>query len=56
MDNASKDNVPLFDVNQFSYFKVLSNGILSKNQPAMVKAKLVSTEKKIKEASGVVAA
>ncbi|KAL3824880.1 hypothetical protein ACJIZ3_020909 [Penstemon smallii] len=44
-DKASKDNVPLFDVTQFGYFK-----------PVVVKAKLVSkvAEKKIKEAGGAV--
>jgi large subunit ribosomal protein L27Ae len=54
VDNASKDNVPLFNVNQFGYFKVLGNGILSENQPAVIKAKLVSAKKKIKGAGGAV--
>ncbi|KAA0034278.1 hypothetical protein IC582_023250 [Cucumis melo] len=55
-DKASKDNVPLVDVTQFGYFKVLGKGVLPENQPIVVKAKLVSkiAEKKIKEAGGAV--
>ncbi|KAK4488493.1 hypothetical protein RD792_004257 [Penstemon davidsonii] len=53
-DKASKDNVPLVDVTQFGYFKVLGKGLLPPDQPVVVKAKLVSkvAEKKIKEAGG----
>ncbi|KAK6160256.1 hypothetical protein DH2020_003637 [Rehmannia glutinosa] len=55
-DKASKDNVPLVDVTQFGYFKVLGKGVLPENKPVVVKAKLVSkiAEKKIKEAGGAV--
>ncbi|KAK4480152.1 hypothetical protein RD792_013211 [Penstemon davidsonii] len=55
-DKASKDNVPLVDVTQFGYFKVLGKGLLPPDQPVVVKAKLVSkvAEKKIKEAGGAV--
>ncbi|KAL0357885.1 UNVERIFIED_CONTAM: 60S ribosomal protein L27a-2 [Sesamum calycinum] len=55
-DKASKDNVPLIDVTQFGYFKVLGKGALPENKPVVVKAKLVSkvAEKKIKEAGGAV--
>lgn len=55
-DKSSKDNVPLVDVTQFGYFKVLGKGALPENQPMVVKAKLVSkiAEKKIKEAGGAV--
>jgi large subunit ribosomal protein L27Ae len=54
LDKDSKDNVPLLEVTQVGYFKVLGKGILPKNQPAVVKAKLLSktAEKKIKEAGG----
>ena len=55
-DKATKDNVPVVDVTQFGYFKVLGKGVLPGNQPFVVKAKLVSktAEKKIKEAGGAV--
>ena len=55
-DKASKDNVPLIDVTQFGYFKVLGKGVLPENQPVVVKAKLISkiAEKKIKENGGAV--
>ncbi|KAM1111952.1 hypothetical protein ACFX2I_044888 [Malus domestica] len=47
--------VPLLDVTQFGYFKVLGKGVLP-SQPLVVKAKLISktAEKKIKEAGGAV--
>ncbi|KAF2288517.1 hypothetical protein GH714_008110 [Hevea brasiliensis] len=50
-DKASKDNVPMIDVTQYGYFKVLGKGALPDNKPVVVKAKLVSkiAEKKIKE-------
>ncbi|PQM42987.1 60S ribosomal protein L27a-2 [Prunus yedoensis var. nudiflora] len=54
---ANKGNdVPLIDVTQFGYFKVLGKGALPQNQPVVVKAKLISktAEKKIKEAGGAV--
>ncbi|KAI9192542.1 hypothetical protein LWI28_024498 [Acer negundo] len=56
MEKATKDNVPLIDVTQFGYFKVLSKDSLPGDQPFVVKAKLVSktAEKKIKEAGGAV--
>ncbi|CAI9785141.1 unnamed protein product [Fraxinus pennsylvanica] len=55
-DAASKDKVPVIDVTQFGYFKVLGKGVLPENKPVVVKAKLVSknAEKKIKEAGGAV--
>ncbi|KAF8390489.1 hypothetical protein HHK36_025015 [Tetracentron sinense] len=55
-DKASPDNVPLLDVTQFGYFKVLGKGVLNCSQPIVVKAKIVSkiAEKKIKEAGGAV--
>ncbi|CAA3020309.1 60S ribosomal L27a-3 [Olea europaea subsp. europaea] len=55
-DAASMDKVPVIDVTQFGYFKVLGKGVLPENQPVVVKAKLVSkiAEKKIKEAGGSV--
>ncbi|GAV65542.1 Ribosomal_L18e domain-containing protein [Cephalotus follicularis] len=57
-DTASlvDNQVPLIDVTQFGYFKVLGKGVLPLNQPFVVKAKLVSktAEKKIKEAGGAV--
>nr|GLL22400.1 60S ribosomal protein L27a-3 [Ipomoea trifida] len=55
-DKASKDDVPLIDVTQLGFFKVLGKGVFLSNQPVVVKAKLVSkiAEKKIKEASGTV--
>ncbi|KAK9174646.1 hypothetical protein WN944_029683 [Citrus x changshan-huyou] len=51
---ASKDNVPMIDVTQFGYFKVLSKGDFPENQLVVVKAELFSktAEKKIKEAGG----
>ncbi|KAF5746565.1 60S ribosomal protein L27A [Tripterygium wilfordii] len=53
---ASKDNVPMLDVTQFGYFKVLGKGVLPENKPIVVKAKLISkiAEKKIKENGGAV--
>ncbi|KAL9666170.1 hypothetical protein QQ045_000494 [Rhodiola kirilowii] len=55
-DKASKDNVPVIDVTQFGYFKVLGKGMLPDSKPVVVKAKLISktAEKRIKEAGGVV--
>ncbi|KAK9209512.1 hypothetical protein WN944_001879 [Citrus x changshan-huyou] len=55
---ASKDNVPMIDVTQFGYFKVLGKGLLLENQLVVVKAKLVSktAKKKIKKAGGTSAA
>lgn len=55
-DKASKDNVPVVDVTQFGYFKVLGKGMLPESKPVVVKAKLISktAEKKIKEAGGAV--
>ncbi|KAJ6870765.1 60S ribosomal protein L27a-3 [Populus alba x Populus x berolinensis] len=55
-DKATKDTVPMIDVTQFGYFKVLGKGVLPEKQPIVVKAKLVSkiAEKKIKEAGGAV--
>jgi large subunit ribosomal protein L27Ae len=52
---ATADSVPLIDVTQFGYFKVLGKGELP-SQPIVVKAKLISklAEKKIKEAGGAV--
>jgi len=34
---ASKDNVPMIDVTQFGYFKVLGKGLLLENQLVVVK-------------------
>lgn len=53
---SSDDKVPMIDVTQFGYFKVLGKGMLPPSQPVVVKAKLVSkiAEKKIKEAGGAV--
>jgi large subunit ribosomal protein L27Ae len=53
---SSKDNVPLIDVTQHGFFKVLGKGHLPENKPFVVKAKLISktAEKKIKEAGGAV--
>ncbi|KAJ6911504.1 hypothetical protein NC652_021955 [Populus alba x Populus x berolinensis] len=53
---ATKDTVPMIDVTQFGYFKVLGKGVLPEKQPIVVKAKLISkiAEKKIKEAGGAV--
>ncbi|KAK3212209.1 hypothetical protein Dsin_016915 [Dipteronia sinensis] len=42
MEKATKDNVPLIDVTQFRYFKVLGKGFLPGDQSFIVKAKLVS--------------
>jgi large subunit ribosomal protein L27Ae len=55
-DKATKDTVPMIDVTQFGYFKVLGKGVLPEKQPIVVKAKLISkiAEKKIKEAGGAV--
>ncbi|KAA8542228.1 hypothetical protein F0562_023380 [Nyssa sinensis] len=55
-DKATPDNVPMIDVTQFGYFKVLGKGVLPSSQPIVVKAKLVSksAENKIKEAGGAV--
>ncbi|GAY65518.1 hypothetical protein CUMW_241750 [Citrus unshiu] len=49
---ASKDNVPMIDVTQFGYFKVLGKGLLLENQLVVVKAKLFSkiAMKKLKKA------
>ncbi|KAJ6914534.1 hypothetical protein NC651_016722 [Populus alba x Populus x berolinensis] len=54
--SATKDTVPMIDVTQFGYFKVLGKGVLPDKQPIVVKAKLISkiAEKKIKEAGGAV--
>ncbi|KAF2293278.1 hypothetical protein GH714_040652 [Hevea brasiliensis] len=53
---ASKDNVPMIDVTQYGYFKVLGKGAMPENKPIVVKAKLVSkiAENKIKENGGAV--
>ncbi|GAU35804.1 hypothetical protein TSUD_155790 [Trifolium subterraneum] len=53
---ADKTKAPLIDVSNFGFFKVLGKGVLPKNQPVVVKAKLISkiAEKKIKEAGGAV--
>uniref|UniRef100_A0AB38Z7E2 Universal ribosomal protein uL15 n=1 Tax=Paeonia suffruticosa TaxID=45171 RepID=A0AB38Z7E2_PAESU len=55
-EKATKTNVPMIDVTQFGYFKVLGKGALPSSQPFVVKAKLVSktAEKKIKQAGGAV--
>lgn len=55
-EKASKENVPLIDVSQFGYFKVLGKGLLPENKPVVVKARLISkmAEKKIKEAGGAI--
>ncbi|KAF4350350.1 hypothetical protein F8388_010906 [Cannabis sativa] len=55
-DKSTKDNVPLIDVSQFGYFKVLGKGTLPEDKPFVVKAKLISkiAEKKIKQAGGAV--
>ncbi|XP_071903356.1 large ribosomal subunit protein uL15x-like [Coffea arabica] len=55
-DKATKDNIPLIDITQFGYFKVMGKGVLPENQPVVVKVKLVSktAKKKIKEAGGAV--
>ncbi|GFZ12007.1 ribosomal protein L18e/L15 superfamily protein [Actinidia rufa] len=41
-EKATSDNVPMIDVTQFGYFKVLGKGVLPENRPVVVKAKLVS--------------
>ncbi|CDY23493.1 BnaC06g24620D [Brassica napus] len=53
---STKDKVPLIDVTQHGFFKVLGKGHLPENKPFVVKAKLISktAEKKIKEAGGAV--
>ncbi|KAL0658659.1 hypothetical protein Bca4012_079244 [Brassica carinata] len=53
---STKDKVPLIDVTQHGFFKVLGKGHLPENRPFVVKAKLISktAEKKIKEAGGAV--
>ncbi|KAL9670430.1 hypothetical protein QQ045_007982 [Rhodiola kirilowii] len=55
-DKASKDNVPIIDVTQFGYFKILGKGMLPDSKPVVVKAMLIlkTAEKKIKAAGGVV--
>lgn len=49
-----KDKLPVVDVTQHGYFKVLGKGFLPK-QPMIVKARYFSelAEKRIKEAGGV---
>ncbi|KAJ4869290.1 60S ribosomal protein L27a-2 [Raphanus sativus] len=53
---ATKDKVPMIDVTQHGFFKVLGKGHLPEGRPFVVKAKLISktAEKKIKEAGGAV--
>ncbi|CAH8361488.1 unnamed protein product [Eruca vesicaria subsp. sativa] len=54
---AGKDGkVPMIDVTQHGFFKVLGKGHLPEGKPFVVKAKLISktAEKKIKEAGGAV--
>ena len=53
---AFKDNVPMIDVTQFGYFKVLGKGLLLENQLIVVKAKFVSkiAKKKLKKSGGSV--
>ncbi|KAJ0011309.1 hypothetical protein Pint_33337 [Pistacia integerrima] len=41
-EKEGKDNLPLIDVTQFGYFKVLGKGDLLENKPIVIKAKLVS--------------
>ncbi|KAD4889026.1 hypothetical protein E3N88_21099 [Mikania micrantha] len=55
-DQASADKVPVVDVTQLGYFKVLGKGTMPPSQALVVKAKLISktAEKKIKEAGGAV--
>ncbi|KAM0064063.1 putative ribosomal protein L18e/L15P [Helianthus debilis subsp. tardiflorus] len=55
-DKASANKVPVVDVLQLGYFKVLGKGMVPPSQPMVVKAKLISktAEKKIKEAGGAV--
>jgi large subunit ribosomal protein L27Ae len=51
---ASKDNAPLIDVTQFSYFKVLENGVLQEKLFIVVKAKLISNTVEKKSGRSVV--
>ncbi|KAK1407219.1 hypothetical protein QVD17_38833 [Tagetes erecta] len=55
-EKASADKVPVVDVTQHGYFKVLGKGTVPLSHPIVVKAKLISkiAEKKIKEAGGAV--
>ncbi|KAI3504580.1 hypothetical protein L1887_26167 [Cichorium endivia] len=55
-EKASADKVPVVDVTQLGYFKVLGKGAVPLSHPMVVKAKLISkvAEKKIKEAGGAV--
>ncbi|XP_076942095.1 large ribosomal subunit protein uL15x [Bidens hawaiensis] len=55
-EKATADKVPVIDVTQHGYFKVLGKGNVPAAHPFVVKAKLVSkvAEKKIKEAGGAV--
>ncbi|XP_058089135.1 large ribosomal subunit protein uL15x-like [Magnolia sinica] len=54
--SAPSDQVPVIDLTQFGYFKLLGKGMLPEGRPVVVKANLVSktAEKKIKEAGGAV--
>ncbi|XP_074571448.1 large ribosomal subunit protein uL15x-like [Curcuma longa] len=49
-------SVPLLDVAEYGYFKVLGKGSLPPSRPIVVKTKLISkiAEQKIKEAGGAV--
>ena len=53
---AAPGKAPVVDVSQFGYFKILGKGMLPRNTPIVVKAKLISkvAEKKIKAAGGAV--
>ncbi|KAG9446865.1 hypothetical protein H6P81_012993 [Aristolochia fimbriata] len=53
---ADADKVPMIDLTQFGYFKLLGKGVLPQGKPVVVKTKLVSkiAEKKIKKAGGAV--
>ncbi|KAJ0571263.1 putative ribosomal protein L18e/L15P [Helianthus annuus] len=55
-EKSTADKVPVIDVTQHGYFKVLGKGNVPASQPFVVKAKLISktAEKKIKEAGGAV--
>ncbi|KAI3820735.1 hypothetical protein L1987_08283 [Smallanthus sonchifolius] len=55
-EKSTADKVPVIDVTQHGYFKVLGKGTVPASQPFVVKAKLISktAEKKIKEAGGAV--
>ncbi|KAI3765872.1 hypothetical protein L2E82_15918 [Cichorium intybus] len=55
-EKASADKIPVVDVTQLGYFKVLGKGMVPPSHPMVVKAKLISktAEKKIKEAGGAV--